>query len=184
MIHYTDNWAGYSWQSSTVATAQFRTPSFRTLSAAERANTAGLAIWVGLGTGPDIEQVGIYDHVINGKVGWYGLYQFVPYAPQSFGGAINQGDLIRASVTRKGLVYTLTLTDVGHWSVSITKAFGHVENTAEAIVEDYSYGGNPSSPSSFNPIAITVSGVPRDKWITSWAAVYVTAPRQIEVKHA
>jgi hypothetical protein len=185
MIYHTANWAGYSWVSSTKAIAQFRTPTLLSLSPGERANKTGMAVWVGLGTGPNIIQTGIYDYVSpTGKIGWYGLYQFVPYAPVAFGGPIAQGDLIRASVTRNGVRYTLTLQDIGHWSISVTKAFGHIEHTAEAIVESYSYSGLQAPVTRFAPLKIDVSGVPRDKWITSWATAYVTGHQQIEVKHA
>jgi hypothetical protein len=185
MIHHTANWVGYSWVSSTRASAQFRTPTFRSLSPGERANKTGMAVWVGLGVSPNIEQVGIYDYVSpTGKIGWFGLYQLVPGKPVAFGGPISQGDLIRASVVRNGFRYTLMLQDVGHWSISVTKTFRHIENTAEAIVESYSYSGVQAPVTNFAPLKIDVSGVPRDKWITSWATAYVTGHHQIEVKHA
>lgn len=174
----TQNWVGYSWSSSTKASGQWTAPSFpwkTQLSASEKQNKNGLALWVGLGVNP-IEQVGFYSHYSNGRMGWYGLYQFWPNPPQSFGAAISPGDTMLASVNRSGFNYTLRLQDTGphhRWTVSITKAFHHVENQAEFIAEDYTYTGAYYPLTGFSPVTAKVSGVPHNRYAAPWG--YATA---------
>lgn len=175
-LGYNGNWAGYSWAASTKAAAQFNVPSFpykHPLSADEKASRNGIAIWAGLGgvNSGTIEQIGVYDHVTNGITGWYGIYEFYPYPSAGIGGPISPGDQIMAKVSRSGIRYTLSLSDLGphhRWSVAVKKDFGHVENTAEVITEDYSYNGHYHNLTNFSPVKAKVSGQPQTQFYTPW----------------
>ncbi len=175
-LGFSYNWVGYSWSASTKASTEFSVPRFpwkKPLSADEKANRNGIAIWAGLGGvhSGTIEQIGVYDHVTAGKVGWYGLYEFYPHPSAGIGGPIGAGDKIFASASRSGIHYTLSLRDAGPshvWSVSIKKDFGHIENTGEVITEDYTYDGRYRPLTPFSPVKAKVSGNPSTQFYTPW----------------
>jgi hypothetical protein len=175
-LGYNGSWVGYSWAASTKAAAQFHVPRFpwkKPLSADEKANRNGIAIWAGLGgiNSGTIEQIGVYDHVTAGKVYWYGIYEFFPLPSVGIGGPISSGDQILAKVSRSGFHYTLSLSDQGpgsKWSVTIKKDFRHVENTGEVVTEDYSYNGHYHNLTPFSPVTAKVSGNPSTQYYTPW----------------
>lgn len=179
------NWAGYEWQSSTAA-AQFTVPSFpySRMSAAERNNRTVLAIWAGLGTGPSIEQIGIYDYVQNGHVGWAGFCAFWPSTDASCGGGISTGDVLQVSVHRSGFKYTMSMRDVGKWTVSISRTLPNKDNTAEVIAEDTQYAGDPfTNLTYFSPFKATVSGNPATEIYSRWGRGIRLNSRTIEIEH-
>ena len=184
LVTHTGNWAGYSWHSSTKADAEWKVPRFpwkTPLSPSEKENKTGLALWTGLGTGP-IEQIGIYDHVTNGVVGWYGVYEFYPEPPVGVGQAISPGDDIIAHVTRSGFTYTLSLQDKGKWSVSIKKVFKHVENQGEMVAESYAYAPTGSDKlTGFSPVTAKVSGNPVNEIVCPWGWAHRDSNHQITI---
>lgn len=191
VVHINPMWAGYGWHNSVKSAAQWTVPSFpwkTPLSASEKANQNGMSIWAGIGGSvaePYIEQTGIYERVEpNGITSWHGFYEFYPYPAVAFGGDISPGDTMFASVSRSGVNYTLTLRDAGPhhtWVVSITKAFGHVESTAEAIVEDYAYSGVPGPLTGFSPVTFQTSGVLDDSWSPPWGTAVKNSSQKFTV---
>lgn len=194
-LNYSNaTWAGYGWTSSTKADAQWNVPAFpykKPLSASEKANHTGMAIWAGLGgrAQPFIEQIGIYDTVTAGKVNWAGLYEFYPYPSVGIPAAdeISPGDSMIAHVTRSGYNYTLSLQDVGphhRWTFTVKKAFGHVENEGEVIAEEFIYPGYPQSPvTSFSPVVARTSGNPNDEFYTPWAHAVKNSTSKVTIVH-
>lgn len=186
---YTQNWTGYEWRGNTVAATEFVVPSFpyNKMSTAEKQNHTALAIWAGLGVGPYIEQIGIYDYVQNGQVDWAGVCAFWPTTNQSCGEGISTGDTMFLSVHRAGLVYTMTMRDAGphnHWTVTISKKLNHVDTTAEAVAEDTEYPGYNFSPLTyFAPFKMATSGIPATQVTSKWAIARRLTSRLIEIIH-
>lgn len=186
---YVQNWTGYEWRVTTVAATEFVVPSFpyKSMSAAERSNHTALAIWAGLGVSPYIEQIGIYDYVQNGQVGWAGFCAFWPSSNVSCGQGISTGDTMFLKVTRAGLTYTMTMRDAGphnHWVVTVTKKLNHVDTTAEAMVEDTEYPGYSFTPLTyFAPFKMATSNTPATQVDSRWAIARRLTSRLIEIFH-
>jgi hypothetical protein len=185
----TGNWAGYEWHGGDVAAAEFVVPEFpyHDMSSAEKANHTVLTLWTALGVAPYIEQIGIYDYVQAGQVRWAGVCAFWPTVEESCGHGISTGDKIFTSVHRHGLTYTLAMRDAGPhnvWAISIKKTLGHVDTTAETIVEDSTYPGYPFKPLTyFTPVKVATSGNPATKVSDGFSTAVKNSTRSFTIKH-
>ncbi|HEY4020297.1 MAG TPA: G1 family glutamic endopeptidase, partial [Pseudonocardiaceae bacterium] len=76
---------------------------------------------------------------------------------------VSPGDVISASVTRKGTSYTLALTDkTKKWTKTTTKSYHGLNLSAEVVVESTEPGGGPYFPNfgTLNFTGATVNGKP------------------------
>lgn len=200
------NWAGYEWNGGTgkvsVSAAEFVVPQFpfHKMNAAEKNNQSVMVLWTGLGVSPYIEQLGVYDFVDHGHVGWATFCTFWPTANTDCThslppgtkrtgntGGVSTGDKIFVKVQRNGLTYTMKMRDAGPhnvWSVSISKKLGHKDTTAEAIVEDTQYPGYAYHPLTyFSPVKFATSPSPSTRVNSPWAYAKKLTRLSIEVFH-
>jgi hypothetical protein len=102
------------------------------------------AFWVGLGKGdPGIQQCGITATLSHGKPAYQAWYEMWPGSPHAFGGLISAGNVMRFTVSRTGVVYTLTVQNQTlRWTARVTQRYSAHESGAEAIAE--AFGSRPS----------------------------------------
>jgi len=185
----TSNWAGYEWKGNDVAAAEFTIPNFpySSMNSAEKENHSAMSIWTGLRAYPYIEQIGIYDYVSNGKVGWAGFCAFWPTSNVSCGHGISTGDKMAVSVHRSGLTYTMSMRDYGPhntWSVSIKKTLTHADSTAVVIAEDSTYPQySPVNLTHFDSFVATTSGDPVLEYESPWGYAVKTSSRSVTIAH-
>lgn len=129
------NWSGYADVGSpgafTAASGDWWQPSTRCSSEQRLA-----AFWVGLDgySSATVEQDGTLAYCFEGVAYYYSWWEMYPGALELVGSTVRPGDLITASVTRRGTSYTLALTDHG----SPANSFSTVQSCGASTCQDSS----------------------------------------------
>jgi Peptidase A4 family len=165
------NWSGYAATGSgfSSVTSTWTEPSVTCNSTDDL-----FAPWVGIdGYGTStVEQTGVATDCSSGSPQYAGWYEMYPAAPVYYSNAVGAGDVIRATVTRSGSTYTLTLSDTSRgWTKTTTRSLSRARNaSAEVIMESptaayprfgtVNFSGstvNGSALSNFGPVALDAS---------------------------
>jgi Peptidase A4 family len=142
------NWAGYasSKKPFTSVSASWVQPAVKCTSQATYA-----VFWVGLDgyTSSTVEQTGTSAFCSGGKAKYAGWYEFFPAAPKNFSPTVAPGDLIHASVTESGGVFTTEITDTTHhWIGRARKTVSSAQRSSAEIIAEA-----PSSITGVLPLA-------------------------------
>jgi hypothetical protein len=157
----TGNWSGYD---ATGGINQFTNVTSNWVQPAVNCNFSGqVANWVGLDgalrqADPTVEQTGTTADCTSGSPRYFGWYEFAPQPPVNFGGAVQPGDNMTATVTYVGNNdYTLDLRDITqNWNSNTTvqSPFTAQNSSAEVIAE----APSECSPSSCSELPLVDFG--------------------------
>jgi hypothetical protein len=159
------NWSGYA--SNSLGSGQYPSVSASWTQPAvdcTQTPTAYSSFWTGLDgdfTSNTVEQTGTDSDCSSGTPRYYGWYEMYPKGSFYFGGTVQPGDSMSASVTSRNGSFTLTLSDATqHWSQTTTQRLKSAKlASAEAIVEAPSSGGGVLPLADFGKAYFTAASL-------------------------
>lgn len=133
----SSNWSGYAVQSASAFTGVVGSWTQPAVTCTSK--TTYSAFWVGIDGYADstVEQLGTEADCVGGVPAYSAWYEMYPKAPVTFGGLVEPGDVLTATVTRSGTSYDLSITDsTAGWAQGVVKKSAAAEDaSAEWIAE-------------------------------------------------
>lgn len=143
----SSNWAGYASKGTfSSVSASWVQPAVKCTSKASYA-----VFWVGLDgySSNTVEQTGTSAFCSGGKATYAGWYEFFPAFPKNFSPTVAPGDVIHASVTESGGVYTTEISDTTHhWIGRARKTISSAQRSSAEVIAEA-----PSSSTGVLPLA-------------------------------
>ena len=143
------NWAGYVDASATVGKFTSVSGSWVVPAVSCTPEDRIMSVWVGLdgATNATVEQAGVAAQCFRNTARYFSWYEMFPAGSKTVGRTVKPGDRITASVSRRGTIYTLKLTD----STTSRNSFTKSASCASTICKDQSVEWIVERPRSAPP---------------------------------
>lgn len=149
--NYSTNWSGYAVTGSTGSVTSVSGSWIVPTATGRKRTTAYSSFWVGIDgfSSNTVEQTGTDSDVQSGVAVYYAWYEFYPNPMYQISMTIKPGDVMTATVTYSGGLFTVSITDKTTGATFSTSATvpGAAQSSAEWIAEA------PSSSRGVLPLA-------------------------------